>query len=258
MAKQMATEVEKAHSTFQCALSTKAGCECVANIMQTLTDQDAEAIMVSIDGSGRTICKQCWRACCDGEGRSDPPLVNTFLWQSIDFWGDETGTSQDIPQGEGGEQGDTLMPLLFALGLPPPRSGESCCRARRSSRSLMTCTSSVHHHRVLEVHRILEEELRSHAQISLHHGKTQVWKRSGVPPRGIDMCCRLARGRIAAAMPARAKILGVPVGKPDFVLSFFGSKIGRTVDSVSTHPSCGRSPGNVVAFCAPPRGRTSG
>ena len=97
------------------------------------------------------------------------------------------------------------MPLLFALGLPPPRSGESCCRARRSSRSLMTCTSSVHHHRVLEVHRILEEELRSHAQISLHHGKTQVWNRSGVPPRGIDMCCRLATGRIAAAMPARGE-----------------------------------------------------
>ena len=27
------------------------------------------------------------------------------------------GNSQDIPQWEGGEQGDPLMPLLFALGL---------------------------------------------------------------------------------------------------------------------------------------------
>ena len=35
--------------------STKVGCECVAHIMQTLTDQDAEATVVSIDGSGRAI-----------------------------------------------------------------------------------------------------------------------------------------------------------------------------------------------------------
>ena len=27
---------------------------------------------------------------------------------------DETGNVKDIPQGEGGEQGDPLMPLLFA------------------------------------------------------------------------------------------------------------------------------------------------
>ena len=28
----------------------------------------------------------------------------------------EMGVSQDIPHGEGGEQGDPLMPLLFCLG----------------------------------------------------------------------------------------------------------------------------------------------
>ena len=33
---------------------------------------------------------------------------STYLWE------DELGNSQDIPQGVGGEQGDPLMPLLFA------------------------------------------------------------------------------------------------------------------------------------------------
>ena len=32
------------------------------------------------------------------------------------IWEDELGVSQDIAQGEGGEQGDPLMPLLFNLG----------------------------------------------------------------------------------------------------------------------------------------------
>ena len=35
---------------------------------------------------------------------------------SEDMWEDENGTTQIIPQGEGGEQGDALMPLLFAVG----------------------------------------------------------------------------------------------------------------------------------------------
>ena len=46
---------------------------------------------------------------------------------------------------------------------------------------------------LLEVHRILEEELQNHAQIFLHHGKTQVWNRAGVPLRGIDILTRVAR-----------------------------------------------------------------
>ena len=32
------------------------------------------------------------------------------------LWEDNEGTVHRIPQGEGGEQGDALMPLLFALG----------------------------------------------------------------------------------------------------------------------------------------------
>ena len=34
-------------------------------------------------------------------------------------------------------------------------------------------------HRVFEVHRILDGELQNHTQISLHHGKTQMWNKAG-------------------------------------------------------------------------------
>ena len=52
MAKQVAKKAEKATAPFQFALSTKAGCECVAHTVQALTDQDVNATVV---GSGRTI-----------------------------------------------------------------------------------------------------------------------------------------------------------------------------------------------------------
>ena len=40
MAKQMAVRVEAATAPFQYALTTKAGCESVAHIFQSMTDQD--------------------------------------------------------------------------------------------------------------------------------------------------------------------------------------------------------------------------
>ena len=81
------------------------------------------------------------------------------------------------------------MPLLFALGLH--RAAAAVQGKLLPSEKVFAFLDDVHvicsPHRVLEVHRILEEELRSHAQISVHHGKTKVWNRSGVPPRGIDV-----------------------------------------------------------------------
>ena len=52
MAKQMAVRVEKATAPHQYALTTKAGCESVAHILQSMTDQDERATIVSIDGVG--------------------------------------------------------------------------------------------------------------------------------------------------------------------------------------------------------------
>ena len=55
IAKQVAEKVEAATAPFHYALSTKAGCECVAHILQTLTDLDPETTIMSIDGVGRTV-----------------------------------------------------------------------------------------------------------------------------------------------------------------------------------------------------------
>ena len=56
----------------------------------------------------------------DGERRSDHPLCEDVLWYpSTYLWEDETGTTRDIPQGEGGEQGDphaTLVRTWLAQG----------------------------------------------------------------------------------------------------------------------------------------------
>ena len=55
IAKQFAKKAEVATAPFQYALSTKAGCECVAHVAHVahaLTDQDADAPIVTVDGVG--------------------------------------------------------------------------------------------------------------------------------------------------------------------------------------------------------------
>ena len=49
MAKQVAKKAEKATAPFQYALSTKAGCECIAHILQALTDLDANTTVVTTE-----------------------------------------------------------------------------------------------------------------------------------------------------------------------------------------------------------------
>ena len=52
IAKQIAKKVEAMTAVVQYALSTKAGCECVAHILQSMTDLDPDTTITSIDGVG--------------------------------------------------------------------------------------------------------------------------------------------------------------------------------------------------------------
>ena len=50
-------------------------------------------------------------------GSAALPFVGVFYGQPSRYlWEDESGMVHTICQGEGGEQGDALMPLLFSLG----------------------------------------------------------------------------------------------------------------------------------------------
>ena len=50
MAQQFSDRVDVATSLFQHALSTQAGTECVTHILQSMTDLDERATVLSVDG----------------------------------------------------------------------------------------------------------------------------------------------------------------------------------------------------------------
>ena len=85
------------------------------------------------------------------------------------------------PQGEGGEQGDALVPLFFAVG-------QHSALEEASAQWLLGEHIFAFHddicmvtmpERVGAVYAIVEEQLRTRARIRIHGGKTKVWNRGG-------------------------------------------------------------------------------
>ena len=110
---------EKATAPFECALTTRTGVECVAHVIQTLTELDDKATVLSVKGVGafdlisRATMLEGMRGIEGGD--SVLPLVSQFYSSTSTYlWEDES--FDEIIQGEGGEQGDPLMPALFAVG----------------------------------------------------------------------------------------------------------------------------------------------
>ena len=110
MAQQLQQAVEVATAPFQFALSTKAGCECVAHAFQGLTQLHPDTTITSIDGISAfdLISRESMLTGLTGVdgGQAALPFVRLFYGSRC---------RDRIPQGEGGKQGDALMPLLFCV-----------------------------------------------------------------------------------------------------------------------------------------------
>ena len=156
-------------------------------------------------------CKGCWAwktvtVCFHLSGFYGDP--STFLWE------DDLGGVHHIRQGEGGEQGDPLMPMLFSLGQHAALTAiaerlEDGERLLAFLDDLYVVTTPL---RSVAVHEVLREELWRHAKISVHHGKTCIWNRGGV------VRARVWRGSHEDSLEDQGiTILCTPVGRPEFV-----------------------------------------
>ena len=155
------------------------------------------------------------------------------LWRTICLllWEDDHGVVHNIHQAEGGEQGDALMPLLFALG-------QHAALVEVQSQlipgtKLMAFLDDIYvvtrPERIGAVYVSLQNELLAHSGIRIHGGKTRVWNSGGVRPPACDALERIARAADAdenvwrgSQLPLHEqsiKVLGTPPGHPEFVLA---------------------------------------
>ena len=124
------------------------------------------------------------------------PFVRLFYGDpSTYLWEDDLGGVHSVLQGEGGEQGDPLMPMLFSLG---QHAALMAVAARlQDGEKLLTFLDDLYivtsPGRTVEVHNILREELWRHARISVHQGKTRIWNRGGIMPDRCNILEQVAR-----------------------------------------------------------------
>ena len=237
MAQQLGPAVKTATSPHQCALSTRAGCECIAHVLQGLCDVNPLTTVTSIDGVSAydLISRRAMLSGLSGVdgGSASLPFVRMFYGSPSEYlWEDESGVTHSIPQGEGGEQGDAMMPLLFCLG-----QHEALQVARRGLRAgefLFAFQDDIHMattpDRVGPVYTMVQAALRQEAGISIHLGKTKIWNQAGVRPGACDILERAARERDPDARVWRGagvppeeqgiKVLGTPIGHPEYVRRF--------------------------------------
>ena len=101
LAQQFAKKVESATAPFQHALNTRAGCECVSHALQSLTDLDESATLLSVDGVGAfdfVSRKAMLQGLLNMEGGDNLlPLARQFYGSPSTFlWKDEMGTVNHV------------------------------------------------------------------------------------------------------------------------------------------------------------------
>ena len=235
IAQQLGPAVEKATSPHQYAMTTKAGCECIAHVLQSLSESDPHSTVLSVDGvsafdliSRESMLHGLMRVAGGGEVL---PFVRQFYGQPSQYlWEDDDGITHTIPQGEGGEQGDALMPLLCSLG--QHSALEAIQRQLLPSERLLAYLDDIYAitpdpERVGPPYAAMQNELWVHSCVRIDGGKTQVWNAAGQKPGVCDAMDQVARALNPEAKVWRGselpthkqgiKVLGTPLGHPDYV-----------------------------------------
>ena len=117
------------------------------------------------------------------------PFTKLFYGQPSEYlWYDDSGTAHTILQAEGGEQGDPLMPALFALGRHPAL--QEVQGHLRDGEALFAFLDDVNAicqpERARPIFDMLVASLGRDCGIGINLGKTQVWNRGGVEPQGLQ------------------------------------------------------------------------
>ena len=193
IAQMFSSHIHTACSPQQFALSTRAGTGAVLHALTTATEHNHNSTILSIDGIGAydNISRNSMLQglCNTPEANRCLPYVRLWYTTESEYvWHDAQGQPHTIHQGEGGEQGDPLMPALFSLGQQPALQAvqEHLLPGETLYAFLDDIYAVVQPHRVRPVYDLLAHHLQAHAHIRLNQGKTRVWNRGGLQPPDAD------------------------------------------------------------------------
>ena len=270
LARQFGAAFRTACAPFQYALSTRAGSEAVVRAVQTAIEADPRMTVLSIDGVG--AYDHISRASMLEALRAHAPLTGLLPFASL-FYGqasrytyyDEAGVGHEVLQGEGGEQGDPLMPGLYALG---------------QHAALLDLHSQLHPgeglyaflddvyitslpERTPPALRAAQTSLSRLANVQVHLGKTRAWNAAGEELAGLLAALPSAEGEPPCwtgswTLPAREQglvVLGSPIGSREFLAAVLAAKRDKHEELLARLPALEdlQSAWLLLLLCAAPR-----
>ena len=262
LAQQFGEKFREACAPFQYALNTSAGSEAVVRALRAATETDPRTTVLSIDAVG--AYDHISRASMLEALRTHEPLTGLLPFAAM-YYGqascyvyyDEEGVGHEVLQGKGGEQGDPLMPGLYALG---------------QHAALLELHAHLHpeeglhvflDERTLPALRAAQASLSRLANVQVHLGKTRAWNAAGEEPAGLlaalpqkkdDPPCWTG----SWALPPQQRgllVLGSPLGSREFVSSTLAAKRGQQDELLAPLPALRelQSAWMLLLLCAAPR-----
>lgn len=267
LAQQFSPQFQTATAPHQYALATRAGGEALARSVRVATELQPNLTVLSVDGVGAYdhIARQAILQGIHGDPGLRPllPFVRQFYASPSEYlWYDAAGTCHPIHQHEGGEQGDPLMPGLYAVAVAPAL--QETHRALLPGEALLAYLDDTYilcapeRTRVLYEH--LEQALRRHANVTLHQGKTRMWNASGAsptawPPAPPDAPPLWVGGPDTPPAEQGVTVLGTPIGSHEYILAHLRAtraKHDALLTAIPTLPSLQAS-FLLLLYCANPR-----
>ena len=115
LAQQFSSEFREATAPYNFGIASHGGAESIIHYLRTITDASPGTCITKIDGIG--AYDHIYRASMLTKLRALPTahkllpfVMASYGSQNTYIWNDESGHHHRIVQGEGGEQGDALMP----------------------------------------------------------------------------------------------------------------------------------------------------
>ena len=193
LARQFAEEFEEEWAPFQYALSTRVGTGCVGHMLRAATDDNYRASILKVDGieAYDNILRSAMltRLVQMPRAKSLAPFVKMSYVAPTNYsWFDDEGRRHTVTQAEGGEQGNTLMLLVFSIGIQGAL--EDVADVMRPNEQICAFLDDVHivcqWERVRVFYDRLAESLIGVAGMHLHEGKARVWN-AGKPDNVVEL-----------------------------------------------------------------------
>ena len=235
LAQQFHSEFEDVTSPQQFGIAAHGGVEAAVHMLRALTDADPTATITQVDGVG--AYDHIKRSCMLGALARTPtahkllPYVLMAYGQtSYYMWRDDDGRCHVIPQGEGGEQGDALMPALFSLGLAAAL--QEAQRSLQPNELVIAYLDDLYivtlPERARAAYDTVTGIVATRCGIRPNLGKTVCWNHAGgaCPPGIAELGSEVWRG--AATLDARGiRLLGAPLGTPEFIRAFGAKHVAK-------------------------------